>query len=43
VTRTVNGITTYNMWDGWDLIVEYLADGTTTGAYLVGRPIAVVL
>jgi RHS repeat-associated protein len=32
----VGGITTYDMWDGWDLIVEYRADGSTTGAYLYG-------
>ncbi len=28
--------TTFSVWDGWDLLMEYRADGTTTAAYLNG-------
>ena len=35
VSRSVTGQpTAYNVWDGWDLIEEYYADGTITAAYL---------
>src|SRR5262245_50911483 len=37
VSQSVNGQpTAYNVWDGWDLIEEYYADGTITAAYLYG-------
>jgi RHS repeat-associated protein len=36
VKRTVNGTTTYSVWDGWDLIEEYQAGGTPTACYLYG-------
>jgi len=36
VSRTVNGTTTYNVWDGWDLIEEYPAGGAPTAYYLYG-------
>jgi RHS repeat-associated protein len=37
VSRSVTGQpTAYNVWDGWDLVEEYQADGTITAAYLYG-------
>ena len=36
VSRTVNGDTTYNVWDGWDLIEEIRAGGGIRQAYLYG-------
>jgi RHS repeat-associated protein len=35
VSRTISGTPTYNVWSGWDLIMEYQAGGTTA-AYLYG-------
>ena len=34
--RTVGGVTTYNVWDGWDLIEEYRSGGTVTAKYVYG-------
>src|SRR4029077_5880247 len=36
VSRTVNGVTTYNVYDGWDLIEEYQSGGTVTAKYVHG-------
>ena len=36
VSRTVGGVTTYNVWDGWDLIEEYQSGGTVTAKYVYG-------
>ena len=38
VSRTVGGVTTYNVWDGWDLIEEYQSagGGAMTAEYLYG-------
>ena len=38
VSRTVNGVTTFNVWDGWDLIEEYqsAAGGAMTAGYVYG-------
>ena len=36
VSRTVNGDTTYNVWDGWDLIEEINAGGPIRQAYVYG-------
>ncbi len=36
VSRTVGGVTTYSVWDGWDLVEEYQGAGTVTAAYLYG-------
>jgi RHS repeat-associated protein len=32
----VNGVTSYNVYDGWDLIEEYQAGGTVTAKYVQG-------
>jgi len=32
----VNGVVTYNVYDGWDLIAQYDSGGNYTGAYLYG-------
>ena len=38
VSRTVGGATTFNMWDGWDLIEEYESanNGAMTEGYVYG-------
>lgn len=38
VSRTVNGVTTFNVWDGWDLIEEYQSagGGAMTAGYVYG-------
>jgi RHS repeat-associated protein len=39
LTHTANGITTYSMWDGWDLVQEYHMSGNTVvedASYLYG-------
>ena len=36
VSRTVDGVTTYNVWDGWDLIEEYQSGGMVTAKYVYG-------
>ena len=36
VSRTTSQGTTYNVWDGWNLIEEYQAGGTPTAYYLYG-------
>ena len=36
VSRTVNGDTTYNVWDGWNLIEEINAGGGIRQAYVYG-------
>ena len=37
VSRTVGGVTTYNVWDGWDLIEEYQSGGTVDGKICIWR------
>lgn len=37
VSRSVNGASpTYNVWDGWNLLMEYQTNGTTIASYLNG-------
>lgn len=36
VSRTVGGVTTYSVWDGWDLVQEYQTGGAVTANYLHG-------
>jgi len=36
VSRTVGGVTTYNVWDGWDLVAEYENTATVLAKYVHG-------
>jgi RHS repeat-associated protein len=36
VSRTINGVVTYNIWDGWNLIVNYNSANVWTNAYYDG-------
>jgi RHS repeat-associated protein len=36
VSRIVGGITTYSVWDGWNLVQEYHGNGTVDASYLYG-------
>src|SRR5260370_42393827 len=37
ISHTLNGVTTYDVWDGWNLIEEFAPGATTpTYAYIYG-------
>ena len=43
VKRTINGTTTYLIYDGWNLVAEYDADGDLTTQYIHGPQVDEIL